>query len=142
VTSKNQTAFNMGGGGGSKKKAKSKPRLYRKTTRRDVERQVLKQAGAWDQAKKLRNTPSDIERLVKAAGYGKGITAGLSARELQQLEADLSSIGILPGRTQGTLPERLIAKYLLGRGLSDAGRAGRVGRRGGAGPGGKFEGNV
>jgi hypothetical protein len=115
VTSKNQTAFNMGGGGGARKKAK--PRLYRKITRRDVERQVARQTGTLDQLKPIRNTPSDVERLAKAAGYGKGITTGLSARELQQLEADLSSIGILAGRIQGTLPERLIAKYLLGRGL-------------------------
>jgi hypothetical protein len=114
MTSKNQTAFNMGGGSARKK---AKPRLYRKVTRRDVERQVARQTGTLAQLKPIRNTPSDVERLAKAAGYGKGITTGLSARELQQLEADLSSIGILPGRIQGTLPERLIAKYLLGRGL-------------------------
>jgi hypothetical protein len=95
VTSKNQTAFNMGGGSGTRKKAK--PRLYRKITRRDVERQVARQTGTLDQLKPIRNTPSDVERLAKAAGYGPGITTGLSARELQQLEADLSSIGILVG---------------------------------------------
>jgi hypothetical protein len=116
VTSKNQTAFNMGGGTGARKKAK--PRLYRKITRRDVERRVARQTGTLAQLKPIRNTPSDVERLAKEAGYGPGITTGLSARELQQLEADLSSIGILPGRIQGTLPERLIAKYLLGRGLA------------------------
>jgi hypothetical protein len=115
MTSKNQTAFNMGGSGARKK---AKPRLYRKITRRDVERQVARQTGTLDQLKPIRNTPSDVERLAKAAGYGPGITTGLSARELVQLEADLSSIGILPGRIQGTLPERLIAKYLLGRGLA------------------------
>jgi hypothetical protein len=66
---------------------------------------------------KEKNQPKDIDRLVKAAGYGPGITRGLSARELQQFEADLSFLGILPGRIAGTLPERLVAKYLWGKGL-------------------------
>jgi hypothetical protein len=117
VTSKKPAtakAFDLGGGGSRKK---SKPRPFRKVTRRDIERQIARQSGTLDQLKPIRNTPSDVERLAKAAGYGPGITSGLSTRELQQFEADLAFLGILPGRTAGTLPERLVAKYLLGRGL-------------------------
>jgi hypothetical protein len=107
-------AFDLGGGGSRKK---SKPRPFRKVTRRDIERQIARQSGTLDQLKPIRNTPSDVERLAKAAGYGPGITSGLSTRELQQFEADLAFLGILPGRTAGTLPERLVAKYLWGKGL-------------------------
>jgi hypothetical protein len=120
VTSKtpNSTAFDMGGGGSSKKKRKkAKPRPFRVKTKRDVVREVYRQAGILPQLKKLRNTPSDVKRLALEAGWDSRVIDSLSLREQQQLEADLSSIGILPGRTAGTLPERLVAKYLLGRGL-------------------------
>lgn len=110
-----KTLFDLSGG--SSKKKKAAPRPFRKITKRDIERQALKQAGAWDYAKKLKEQPTDLEQLLKAGRFGPGIASGLSRQEQQQFEADLSFLGILPGRTAGTLPERLVAKYLWGKGL-------------------------
>lgn len=109
--------FDLGGHSARTKKAKTTSRPSRKVTRRDIERAALRQAGAWEYAKKLKEQPKDIERLLKAAGYGPGLAKGLSGSEAKQFEADLAFLGILPGRTAGTLPERLVAKYLWQKGL-------------------------
>lgn len=115
MVAKSSTAFNLGGSSSAKKK--QKPRPFRKITRRDIEREALKQAGAWETAKKLKNQPTDLERLLKAGRFGPGLASGLSAQEQKQFEADLSFLGITYQRTSGTLPERLVAKYLWKIGL-------------------------
>jgi hypothetical protein len=45
----------------------------------------------------------------------------ISFEEQQQLEADLALVGITAGRTSGTLPERLVAKWLLNNNYSYGG---------------------
>lgn len=66
---------------------------------------------------------SDVERILSAVGASEKLANLLTDKESQLLEADLSYIGLHPGRTQLTLPERLILKWLLVNGYSFGGVA-------------------
>jgi hypothetical protein len=99
---------------GSKKK-KQPYRPGRAPSARDIIREAYRKAGALDLLPKQRNTPSDLQRVLRAARITESLAVNLSEREQQELETDLSAIGIMAGRVSGTLPERLVAKWLLGR---------------------------
>jgi hypothetical protein len=97
------------------------PHPKRKITRRDLLRKAWRSAKILQYLPKLRKTPSDLERVLTAAHLTEKLAKNLTFREQQQLEADLSAIGIKAGRTSGTLPERLVAKWLLSHGVEYAG---------------------
>lgn len=92
-------------------KKKSKPSYLRPLTPREILRRAYKQAGALDALPKLRDRPSDVERLARAVGISEKVAQGLTFKEEQALEADLAIIAA--GRISGTIPERLVAKWLL-----------------------------
>src|SRR5690349_19695775 len=83
--------------------------MPRKPSKRDLIRKAWRAAGALDYLPKLRKSPSDLERILSAAHITEKIAKNLSYKEQSELEADLSAIGIMAGRTSGTLPERLVA---------------------------------
>jgi hypothetical protein len=111
--------------GGSAKKAGPKkptipglkpPQPPRRITKRALLRQAYRSAGALDSLPKLRNTPTDLERLLKAAHISERIAKNLSVREQQEFENDLSALGIKAGRTAGTMPELAVGHWLLQNG--------------------------
>lgn len=116
------------GGKGKAKAKKIEPYKIRKITPRDIQRMAYRQAGMLDMLPSIRDTPSDIERLLRAGGLSEKIAQGLTFQEQQELEADLSFIAA--GKTSGTLPERLVAKWLVSHdfpyeGMGDANRLNR-----------------
>lgn len=87
----------------------------RKKTARDLERKIYRSAGLLDMLPKLRDVPTDLERALRSAGISGRIAQNLTQKEEAELEA---AIGVIAaGKTSGTLPERLVAKWLLQRGF-------------------------
>jgi hypothetical protein len=134
---------NKAAGNGKKKRAAAPPGPPRKLTRRAIEREVWREAGAIDLLKKIRNTPTNLERSLTAAGLSARIAAVLTANEQQLLEADLSSIGI-PGGSDGGHPtgaayRQMVAgqRLQLRRHELQLARARRLGVSGAA-PGGRY----
>lgn len=91
----------------------------RPPTPRDIIRQAYKSAGALQFMPRERQGSTDIQRILRATKLDERIAQGQTFAEQQQLEADLTIIAA--GRTAGTLPERLVAKYLLDKGYSYGG---------------------
>lgn len=103
------------------KHATPKPPNYkpRGLTPRDILRRAMAGQGALEYLPPLRKYPTDLERLLQATGIDEKLAAGLTFKEQSQLEADLS--GLAAGAKAGTLPERLVAKWLLDEGYSYGG---------------------
>jgi hypothetical protein len=90
------------------------PPRKRKLSKRDIERKIYGSAGLLDQLPRIRQASTDLERALRASGITGRIAQNLTQKEEQELEA---AIGVIAaGRTSGTLPERLVAKWLLQRG--------------------------
>ena len=99
--------------GGSKpnKPAVPYPRPAQPLTKRDVERMAYEQAGAIDLLKAIRNTPTDFERTLTALRATTRLADVMTRRE--QLEFQAAVSGLPSGRTAGTVPERLVAAWLV-----------------------------
>lgn len=94
---------------------------YRATTYRDEVRALWKEAGILEYLPPLRHRDSEAKRVLTALGIDNRIANYLTAEEQLDLTADLSAIGIMPGRTSFTRPERLAISYLLKAGYSYGG---------------------
>jgi hypothetical protein len=69
--------------------------------------------------KPIRNTPTDLERLLRAGGVSARLAPTLDPREQDELKASLA--GLLRGRTAGTVPELVVAGWLKSHGYQFGG---------------------
>lgn len=94
--------------------------VYRPITAREIIYEAFKQADALPYLPKLRKSESDLVKLLSAAHLSEKLAGNLTAKEQTALEADLS--GLAAGVRSGTIPERLVAKWLEDNHMRYAGK--------------------
>ena len=92
------------------KKPKFQPG-HRPQTAQDIMRKLLKGGGGSRKRKSLQAPGGNF--LQSFTRGGARIGNNFTFAEMQKVDADLSRYGIYPGKTAGTLPERVTAKWLI-----------------------------